>query len=187
MTFNMNMAVPYMTYQMTPMMVGGTGMMVGGTGFAGAGMLGGSFGMPMAGSLPIMPMTGLNMGLGGGLQMSLGANALAALGLAAPAGVQTSGTSAMEMLLLRALLGRTEGNGTAATSPAAPTAPGAAEIQAQMKALSTEIGRVMTAINKGVDDAQTMKKNIDDNSMGILMLNQRIDDLQKEIKKNRPE
>ncbi|HZY90881.1 MAG TPA: hypothetical protein VFE78_39015, partial [Gemmataceae bacterium] len=70
-SFNMNMAMPYMTYQMTPMMMGSAG-------FAGAGMMGGGFGMPMGGMPMVLPAGGLNlgMGLGGGLQMSLGGNAL---------------------------------------------------------------------------------------------------------------
>jgi hypothetical protein len=150
-SFNMNYAMPYMTYQMAPMM--------GSAGFAGAGMMGGTFGMPM-----VAPAGGINLGLGG--------NALTA-GL---------GTSALEMQMLRALLGRAAGNGTA---PPAGAAQGDAEARLGQRIadLNTRIDTEMANLRQARGD---MEKAIQEVSLKVRDLQEQLDKLPESLKKPRP-
>jgi hypothetical protein len=178
MSFNMNFAMPYMTYQMTPVMMGSAG-------FAGTGMMGGMSTMPM-----VAPVGGLNlgMGLGGGLQMNLGSNALAAaLGLTGSSGLLSSGTSALDMLLLRALLGR--GAGVDANGAASPAAENATD--AQMRRLTTSIADMATRINNQLGDLQQMRDDTIQHTFALqniggrlLEIEQRLNTLEKGGKKN---
>jgi hypothetical protein len=176
MSFNMNFAMPYMTYQMTPMMMASP-MMMGSTGFAGAGMMGGMFGMPMA-----APVGSLNLGLGmgGGLQMNLGGSGLAAaLGLT---GASNSGMSALDMQLLRTLLGRGAGLDSNGSASLAAAESGA---EAQMRRLNASIADVTTRINNQLGNLQQMREDTNQNSFALekvgerlLKLEQRLDALQ---------
>jgi hypothetical protein len=185
-SFNMNMAMPYMTYQMTPMMMGSAG-------FAGAGMMGGGFGMPMGGMPMVLPTGGLNlgMGLGGGLQMSLGGNALAALGLGGAAGLSGGGTSALEMQLLRALLGGAAANGADAARPAPAPRAAEADAEAQMRTLRANVTAITTQITNELTNVQQMRDEMTLNTAAIGKLStqlqafeKRLDTMEKAAKKN---
>jgi hypothetical protein len=190
----MNMAVPYMTYQMTPMMMGsagfaGAGMMapmMGSAGFAGAGMMGGGFGMPFGAGMPlVLPAGGLNLGtgLGGGLQLNLGGNGLAAaLGLAGPGGLSAGGTSALEMQLLRALLGRGTANGTANGADTGQTAPPAvADAEAQMRRLNANIAEMTTRINTELANFRQMRDDTDQNSFALEKIGERLQKIEQRL------
>jgi hypothetical protein len=152
-SFNMNYAMPYMTYQMAPMMMGSAGL-------AGAGMMGGTFGMPM-----MAPAGGLNLGLG------LGGNALTA----------GFGTSALEMQLLRALLGRAAGNGTA-PPPAAAQGDAEARLGQRIADLNTRIDTEMANLRQTRDNMQIAIREV---SLKVRDLQEQFDKLPESLKKPR--
>jgi hypothetical protein len=155
---------------------------MGSGGLAGAGMMGGSFGMPFAAGMPLGAAGGgINLGLGGGLQMGLGGNALAAaLGLAGPAGLSAAGTSGLELQLLRALLGRPAGNGNGADAgTAAP--PAAGEAEAQMRRLNTSITDITTRINTELAGVQQMRGEMNQQHLAIETLANRLQAFEKRL------
>jgi hypothetical protein len=177
MTFNMTYAMPYMTYQMTPMMMGSAAF--GGAGMAsgmfGMGGMGGGFGMPL-----VQPAAGVNLGLGG-LQMGLGGNALAAaLGLNTSAGLSATGTSAVEMQALRALLGRTLGNG-ADGNGAADGDP-----ETRMRRLSASVAEMNTRINAELANVQQMRSDMDLGLKGLAEMTRRMAEMDKRLKALEP-
>jgi hypothetical protein len=173
MTFNMTYQMPYMTYQMTPMMMGSA--------FGGAGLSAGMFGMGGLG-LPAVQPGGINLGLGG-LQMGLNGSALAAaLGLGSPAGLGGAGTAGVEAQLLRALLGRANGNGTEAGRAAA--AEGNAD--AEMRQLTARLNAMATRIENELANVQRMQNEMDQGTVAISRLSERIQRLESRMDALKP-
>ena len=143
--FNMTYSMPFMSYQMSPMMMMSAGAF--GTGYS-SGMAGGSF----AGGMPIQSL-GLPLGgfpgfaAGGGVNSSLAT----LLALAGSGGGLGTSSSAADMQLLRALLNRSLPGTDGAASPAPPTRPGAdSDTEAQIRRLNSRLDEEMRRMQQDI-------------------------------------
>jgi hypothetical protein len=195
MAFNMTYSVPYMTYQMTPVVMSSAS-------FAGAGLSSGMVGMPLTAGFPV-PAAGLTAGLGGlplglgnsglaaglgGLPLGLGNSGLAAaLGLTTPTGVVTpAAPSALEMQILRALLARSPGAAGDGNGGAAPpqTGPAADDLEGRLRRLNDGLTRVRQEFKTDLADTLSAVKN---NMNQIQILEKRVKAAEDAAKKNRTE
>jgi hypothetical protein len=194
-SFNMNYAVPYMTYQMMPMVMpsmafagmgvasGMVGMpFLGGMGIQQAGGIGmglGAVGMPLAGGLGVQQAGGITMGLGGA-RVGLDTSALAAaLGLGTSPGLSMSATATMETQLLRALLARSLG----VTAPGAAQGAAAADTdpEARLQRLGTRLDELNRRISDGLSALEQMRSDMNDGMRGMAELKAQLAEVRKRL------
>jgi hypothetical protein len=177
MNFNMTYQMPYMTYQMTPVMMGSA--------FGGMGLSGGMFGMGGVGmgglGVSALQPAGVNVGMGG-LQMALSGSALAAaLGIRPAGGLAGGGAAAAELQALRALLGRAAGAGAGAAE---------GDVETQMRRLAANINDITRRIDSELANVQQMRAEMNSGTMAIERLSTRLKELEarmdaiKPVKKN---